>query len=112
VPAESCRILAVRLRATDPQLLSTSRHINPGIVDVLEEKWDAGSRILASRRRVVTGDPYELRIAAEAAAEVIAMTPDDQAAGVKTVFKQSEGLVRPTIESPVSREISWAVKFK
>jgi hypothetical protein len=53
VPAESCRILAVRPRSADPQLLSTSRHISQGIVDVLEEKWDAGSRILAGRSRVV-----------------------------------------------------------
>jgi hypothetical protein len=46
VPAESCRVIAVRPRAEHPQLLSTSRHITQGIVDVLEEKWDARKKML------------------------------------------------------------------
>ena len=62
VPGESCRILAVRPRAEHPQLISTSRHVTQGMVDVLSEAWDAGSRTLRGKSRVVANDPYELRI--------------------------------------------------
>ena len=37
MPAQSCRVLAVRPRSDRPQLLSTSRHVTQGIVDVIEE---------------------------------------------------------------------------
>ena len=41
LPPASCRVLAVRPAAEHPQLLSTSRHVTQGIVDVLEEQWDS-----------------------------------------------------------------------
>ena len=62
VPKQSCRILALRKKADHPQLLSTSRHVTQGIVDVKEESWDAASRTLKGVSEVVAGDPYELRI--------------------------------------------------
>src|SRR5262249_41111570 len=48
----SCAVLAVRPVADHPQLLSTSRHITQGVVDVLEEKWDADARALSGVSRV------------------------------------------------------------
>ncbi len=62
LPAGTCRVLAVRPEANHPQLLSTSRHITQGVIDVLEESWDTDSRTLSGRSAVVAADPYELRI--------------------------------------------------
>jgi hypothetical protein len=61
VPAESCRIVAARAAEGRPVLVSTSRHVTQGIVDVKEERWDG--QTLSGLSEVVAGDPYELRIA-------------------------------------------------
>ena len=117
VPAESCRVIAVRPRANHPQLLSTSRHITQGIVDVLEEKWEAAKKALRGRSKVVGGDAYELRIVAEAggktfAANAFAVSPADVSAGVKATLASDGKLIRARIDSPTSREVSWTVEFK
>ena len=117
VPAESCRILAVRPAAGHPQLLSTSRHITQGIVDVIEERWDRASRTLAGRSKVVGGDSYELRIVSPAgdpvwAATVVEVSSDDRSAGVNATLSQDDRLVRAKIDSPTTREVSWTVRFK
>ena len=40
----SCSIISVYEQKDHPQLVSTSRHVTQGIVDVLHEKWDAAAR--------------------------------------------------------------------
>jgi hypothetical protein len=62
LPPRSCQVLAVRPILDHPLLLSTSRHITQGIVDVTAEKWDPAACELSGVSRVVAGDPYELRI--------------------------------------------------
>lgn len=56
-----CRIVSLYRETDRPQLVSTSRHITQGIVDVISEQWD-GSGTLSGESRVVAGDRYELRI--------------------------------------------------
>lgn len=117
VPAESCRVIAVRPRADHPQLISTSRHITQGIVDVLEEKWDARKTTLSGRSKVVGGDAYELRIVAEAngkvfVADAVEVSAKDKSAGAKASLAFDGKLLRAKIESPTSRDVSWTAKFK
>lgn len=112
VPAESCRIIAVRPRAKHPQLLSSSRHVTQGIVDVIDEKWDVARRTLGGRSRLVGGDPYELRILADKAPTAVTLSAEDQSAGVQASLKQDGALVRVTIQSPANRDVSWKVQFK
>ncbi|HNQ88726.1 MAG TPA: alpha-galactosidase [Verrucomicrobiota bacterium] len=115
LPPASCRVLAVRPIAGHPQVLSTSRHVTQGILDVIEETWDAAARTLSGTSRVVGGDPYELRIALPAgppawrAADVV-LSPDALEAGVKTRIAQQGSGWRVTIESPSSRDVRWLVR--
>ncbi len=62
VPPASCLVLAVRPVLDHPIVLSTSRHITQGIVDIMEESWDENSGTLSGVSDVVVGEPYELRI--------------------------------------------------
>jgi len=112
VPARSCCVLAVRPVADHPQLISTSRHITQGIVDVLAEKWDGAAKALSGRSKVVGGDDYELRIVGGAAVSAAEVSPEDKAAGVEISFAQNGQLARVKIQSPASREVSWSVGFK
>ncbi len=59
---QSCAVLAVRPVLDRPQLISTSRHITQGMVDVRQERWDAKTRTLSGVSETVANDPYELRV--------------------------------------------------
>ncbi len=111
VPAGSCTILAVRPQADHPQLLSTSRHITQGLVDVLEERWDASTKTLHGRSRVVGGDPYELRIALPTRGN---WTPASAAADTATINVDSadQQLIRLRIDSRGDREVAWQLVFQ
>jgi hypothetical protein len=108
-------VLAVRPEQNRPQLLSTSRHITQGIVDIVEETWDAQTRTLRGRSKVVGGDPYELRIVANNAAwraGSVELSPADRDARTTATVKQEPDLLRVTLAAPKSREVAWAVQFK
>ncbi len=110
VPGQSCCVLAVRPVSNHPQLISTSRHITQGIVDVLDEKWDATSKTLSGRSKIVGGDPYELRIVLPDK-NWTAETLQIAGGGAAPVTQEGE-LVRATIQSANSAEVSWTVTFK
>ncbi len=115
VAPSSCSIVAVRADEGHPLVLSTSRHVTQGIVDITGEVWSGGK--LSGTSEVVGYDPYELRIAGLAdggkkwkllATEV---SPSDKAAGVTVSCRESSGLVRVTLRCPHSRDVKWNIRF-
>jgi hypothetical protein len=101
LPPESCKVIAVRAAEGRPVLLSTSRHVTQGIVDVVEEKWDG--KTLAGVSRLIANDPYELRIRVPRGWKF-------DKAGVPAV--EAPGLVRVTLKSPRTEEVEWWVRFR
>jgi hypothetical protein len=116
IPASSCRILAMRSVKDHPQIISTSRHVTQGMIDVTGETWTSRTRILSARSQVVGNDPYELRIVTagkETSWKIksVQIPAADKLAGVKTDFLLTSGLARITIRSPDSRTVAWKVQF-
>jgi hypothetical protein len=113
----SCRILAVKPVRDFPQLLGTSRHITQGVMDVVQEDWEASTQTLQGRSRVVGGDVYQLRIAAMGKDRVmpvvrVSVSSTDQKAGVSIrLVSQDAWKVRVEIKSGTSREVSWRIHF-
>jgi len=106
---ESCIALAIRPRAGHPQLISTSRHVTQGIVDVTDEKWDATTRTLSGRSQVVGKDPYELRIPSDGdKVEKVSVSPTDVIAS----HESDASLTRVKLTSPIGHEVSWSIQFK
>lgn len=103
LPAMACRVLAIRPAADHPQLISTSRHITQGVIDVIEEKWDAATRTLSGVSRVVGNDPYELRVV---------VPVGDHSYRAAAPATQDGPNVRMTIRSDVNAEVKWAIKFE
>lgn len=63
VPADDCRVLAVReFDGTKPVLVSTSRHVASPLMDVSDERWEASAKTLCGRSKCVVGETYELRL--------------------------------------------------
>ncbi|HUT88999.1 MAG TPA: signaling protein [Thermoguttaceae bacterium] len=119
VSARSAEIVAVREIAGRPVLLSTSRHVTQGLVDVKQIHWDEQESRLSGASVLVGEDSYELRILLPTATAVgpwrakhVAVSDQDAAAGVTATGKQEGTLARVTILSPTNRTVSWSVGFE
>ena len=108
----SCRVIALVRAAGRPQLVSTSRHVTQGLVDVAALEWNGARNVLAGRSRVVAGDPYELRITTGGyKAASAAVSAADAAAGISADLKADGPNVRILIKSPATREVAWEAVF-
>jgi hypothetical protein len=113
IPGQSCRVLAVRRQSNRPQLISTSRHVTQGMVDVTGEVWDEKSRTLRGTSRLVRGDNYQLRIIVpDTSWRAKTITVSDGSSGAPCDVHQSGTLVRATIHSPGDQSAAWAVAFE
>ncbi len=115
VPAAGCRILAIRPLLPRPFLLSTSRHVSQGILEVRDERWDDAAKTLTGTSAVVGGDAYELRIVARGKAwsvKGVALSAEDKAAGATIEYAGiADGLVTVHIATPANRAVRWTVRF-
>ncbi|MGI6174419.1 MAG: hypothetical protein ACOYI8_11085 [Christensenellales bacterium] len=62
--AHQSRIFAIHEVEDKPQLISTSRHISQGVLDVLSIKYDAENNMLVGKSKVIGGEPYEVIVCA------------------------------------------------
>jgi len=121
VPGSGCCVLAVRPLLPRPFLLSTSRHVTQGILEVREERWDDAAQTLTGVSAVVGHNPYEMRIVAQSpnakwAVAGVTVSAQDQAAGVSIKnmgenMGDGDDLVKVQITSPANREVCWSVRF-
>jgi alpha-galactosidase len=58
--AKETRVFAIREELDRPQILSTSRHITQGGVDLKSVKWSSAERRLSGESEVVAGDSYSI----------------------------------------------------
>ena len=117
LPGNSSRIMAIRPVSENPQLLSTSRHVTQGMVDVTGENWDTEKSELSATSKLVGNDRYEIRIVVPSSekswrATGIKISPEDEAAGVKADIKQDGPRLRANLSSATSREVKWTVAFE
>jgi len=116
VAPRSCRVIAVRADEGHPVVLSSSRHITQGIVDITDEVWLKGK--LSATSKIVGNDPYQLRVAGLTDGGKtwklvsVGISPSDKAAGVTVSSQASSNLVLVTIQCPQSRDVKWTVQFE
>ena len=112
----ACRVIALRPVRNHPSVISTSRHVTQGMVDVVSEKWANNTLVVISK--VIANDPYELRVrvpdgwAFDKAEGSIAQEATPGIMAVKVLATAGPGLVRVKLSPPASGEVAWAVKFK
>ena len=110
----TCAILALKPLAAHPQVLSSSRHITQGILDVADEMWHPAPKQLTGTSKLIAGDTYELRVVTVTSngtrkALQAAVSAADLAAGVSAALQQQDGLARITLKSPTTRDVKWVV---
>ena len=121
VPAQSCRVIALRAAQGRPVLVSTSRHVSQGILEVSGEEWSAPASALSATSQLIGNDPCELRIAGLREGgkswNLVSATvsPADDAAGVtvepKPATPGEAGWLRVLVASKESRPVRWSLKF-
>jgi hypothetical protein len=117
VPGHGCRILAVRPLLPRPFLLSSSRHVSQGILEVRDEVWNAETLTLSGVSKVVANDPYELRIVALSPEKIwsiseISILDKSSAREIPVAYKFEEGLLRVNMTSWQSADLTWRIRFK
>ncbi len=115
VAPRSCSVIAVRVDEGHPVVLSSSRHVTQGMVDITDEAWLKGR--LSATSKIVGNDPYQLRIAGLTDGGktwkpvAVAVSPGDKDAGVTVSSRESSGLLLVTFQCPQSRNVKWIVQF-
>lgn len=102
------QIYAIRQKLDHPQIVSTSRHISQGGVDLQQVEWQPQARTLAGRSSVVQGDNYELAVRVPAPMTLASATIDSKPA--KTVVDGE--LVRISCLPAATGEVNWTLVFK
>jgi hypothetical protein len=123
VKPHACRVLAVQHELDRPQLISTSRHITQGIVDLVSSGWDARKSTLHGVSRVVGGDAYELRVLcpedrpwrvrrAEISRPDRRVAAGQSGVGVTVEWQQDGPEIRVRLSSPQNRTVAWRISFE
>src|SRR4029079_15058898 len=104
----STRVLSL-VPATDQiQLVSTSRHITQGWVDLISQNI-SGNRY-TGKSRLIRNDPYNLRFAFPQGKNYVIKSAT--ASGLPVRFMNHQGWAEVEITSPQTRDVSWEVRFE
>jgi hypothetical protein len=115
LPPHSCQIIALRPMVNHPFVLSTSRHVTQGMIELTNEKWNSFTQTLSGTSQIIANDPYELRISVADSPgkwkiSQVRMDLTSQAAGVKISPSNSNG-IRAAITAPNGGSVSWQLVF-
>lgn len=110
----ACKVIAIKPAMNYPQVISTSRHLTQGVVDLKNENWDETNNELSGQSNVIAGDEYEIRIA---------LPPNDSwsmdklevIGNVSEIYlkpSKNKYLLRVVIDSKESTGLNWKVYFK
>jgi hypothetical protein len=99
-----CAMLSIRKVQPNPQVLSTSRHVLQGWVDLGGVKWDGQGKCLSGVAKVIGGEPFKIVVAGNGQRVIKVTAPGAQARLEKHAV---EGLIQVILERSDNGEVSW-----
>jgi hypothetical protein len=107
LPAHGSAVLAIRRLSGAPQILSTSRHITQGAVDLRSVLWDGKEAALSGVSELVADDPYVISLYVPEGFE-----PSGVEASCPADMASAEGRLWSVALSPAaSGPCEWRVRF-
>ena len=91
-------------------MLSTSRHVLQGWVDLADVKWDGAGKTLGGVARVVGGEPFRIVLAGNGRKPMKAVAAGGQAR--LEAHPAGAGYVTVILECQENKDISWKVEFE
>jgi hypothetical protein len=109
----SARVLTLLPDAGHPQLISTSRHLTQGWVDLLAQSYNPASNSYRGRSKVVREDPYQLRFVFPRGHNYVinAASAGSGASSLPVKISNHQGWATVEFTSPRTTEVSWTVSF-
>ena len=105
----STRVFALMPASDQIQLVSTSRHITQGWVDLISQKFNAVRNTYSGKSKLIRNDPYNLRFAWPSGKHFVIKSA--QADGLPVRITNHQGWAEIEITSPKTTEVSWEVTF-
>ncbi|MGB2867959.1 MAG: NPCBM/NEW2 domain-containing protein, partial [Bacteroidota bacterium] len=105
----SCRVLSVQPATDHVELVSTSRHITQGWVDIIDAGWNAKANLWTGTSRLIAGDPYELRFAFPRGRNMIVKKATAGSLPVRITNHQGWATVGFTPAK--TQNVKWTVEF-
>ena len=105
----SCKVLTLLPATSDIQLISTSRHLTQGWLDLLSLKFDPANAVFNGRSRVIKNDPYVLTFVFPPAKNFRISSAEAGGLPVKVASHQGWATVEFTPEN--TGEVNWTVHF-
>jgi Alginate lyase/NPCBM/NEW2 domain/Melibiase len=106
----STRVLSLVPANDQIQLVSTSRHITQGWVDLISQRFDPARNVYSGRSRVIRNDPYDLWFAFPPGKQFAIKSAT--AGGLPVRITNHQGWAEVEITSPRTTEVSWEVVFE
>ena len=104
-----CAMLSVRKVQSNPQVLSTNRHVLQGWVELADVKWDA-SKQLTGKADLIGGEPMRIVLAGNGLKPVKA-TAEGADATIETHAAAAD-LAILTLRRPDNGRVSWRVEYQ
>lgn len=102
IAPNSCKVIALREAVNHPVLLSTSRHVSQGMVDVKSETWAEDT--LAGTSKLLANDPCELRVRIPHGWKFEGASTGD--------VVEELGLLRVKLMCSKNSEADWKIRFR
>jgi len=100
-------VFAIREARDHPWVLSTNRHLSQGAISLSDVKWDAGSKTLSGKSKVVAGDPYVLTMHVPGGFKL----KNARGAGGKVETASGKETATLRIESKETKTVDWKITF-
>ncbi|MFN3421541.1 MAG: hypothetical protein ACK40X_07450, partial [Armatimonadota bacterium] len=110
-PTRTCEVFAIRRALGHPQVVSTSRHITQGIVDLVELVWDEQNNELHGSSLLVRNDPYRLYVHVPQGFTFAQLVAEPRKSQISTEVKGDGDLVIVEMLSKENQQVDWVLRF-
>jgi hypothetical protein len=105
-----CAMLSVRKAQPNPQVLSTSRHVLQGWVELSDVKWDAATKKLTGKANLIGGEPMRIVLAGNGF--TAAKASSGNASAKLEPHTAGGDITVLVLESPKNSQVQWSVEYQ
>lgn len=109
----STRVLTLLPQQDHPQLISTSRHLTQGWVDLVSQAYNAANNSYQGRSKIVRNDPYEIRFVFPRGKNfrIKQASASSNNGSLAVKISNHQGWATIEFNSPRTTEVRWNVSF-
>jgi hypothetical protein len=109
----STRVLTLLPETDHPQLISTSRHLTQGWVDLLSQAYDPANNSYYGKSSIIRNDPYEIRFVFPRGKNFIIKRASARVAtgSLPVRISNHQGWATIELNSSHTTEVRWSVSF-